>query len=176
MCVSTSTKAILIMAALVFATSASAQPRPGGPRPGPGPAGGQGGMIVEFRAEQIAQLFSEAGFPSKVAEDNQKVHFVLTQFWPDTVSGAQRAYCSQKDPNICHAFKLFALLKDTGVDQTWVNAWNSKYYFVRASLSSDGFLWFDWDVLLRPGVTPEYVKMSATVFKSLVDASSDFKP
>jgi hypothetical protein len=173
-------KATLAVAAVVFAATAHAQPRPGGGGGGHPPSGGGGGapagMIVKLKAEQIAQLFNDAGFQSKVV-DNDGTHMVVTSFWSDQVfSGAIPQSC-EKDGSGCHAFKLFANLgADTGVSQAWVDAWNNNWLFVRAYKLENGSLIFAWDVALLTGVTPDYVKTTAKLFKTIVDESSDFKP
>ncbi len=177
------TKAILVMASLVIAVAAGAQPRPGGGKPpGGGPPGGGGGggaptgTIIKIQADQIAQLFNDAGFRSKVI-DNNNTHMVQTEFWSDQVfSGAIPQAC-EKDGSGCHGYKLFANLgTDSGVDQAWVDAWNSSWLYVRAVKLKNGALIFYWDVALLTGITPDYVKGSAVLFKAIVDASSDFKP
>jgi hypothetical protein len=174
--------ALLMVATLVFSGVAVAQPRPGGgPKPpggGSGPSGGgaPAGLIVKLQAEQIAQLFSEAGFQSKII-DNNNTHMIQTLFWTDQVfSGAIPEAC-EKDGSGCHAFKVFANLgPDTGVSQAWIDAWNNNWLYVRASKTQDGSLIFTWDVALLTGVTADYVRVSAKLFKTIVDSSSDFKP
>jgi hypothetical protein len=177
------TRAVLMVAALAFAAAATAQPRPGGgpgPKPpaggGPNPGSAPGGLIVKLQAEQIAQLFNESGFQSKVV-DNNNIHMVQTLFWTDQVfSGAIPQACD-KDGSGCHAFKIFANLgPETGVSQAWIDAWNNDWLYVRVYKAKDGSLIFSWDVALLTGVTPDYVRTSAKLFKSIVDDSSDFKP
>ena len=56
-----------------------------------------------------------------------------------------------------------------------MNAWNNKYYFVRAYVTSDGNLIFDWDMLLV-SASPDEIVLMAKLFKQIVDQSSDFKP
>jgi hypothetical protein len=172
-------KTILVVAAVVYAATAHAQPKPGGGGGHPPSGGGGGapaGMIVKLKAEQIAQLFNDAGFQSKVV-DNDGTHMVVTGFWSDQVfSGAIPQSC-EKDGSGCHAFKLFANLgSDTGVSQAWIDAWNNNWLFVRAYKLENGSLIFAWDVALLTGVTPDYVKTTAKLFKTIVDESSDFKP
>ena len=177
-------KAILVAASVVLAAAASAQPRPGG-RPGGGGGGGgggppgggaPGGMIAKIQAEQIAQLFTAAGFRSKVI-DNNNTRMVQSEFWgADVFAGAIPEACA-KDGSGCGAFKIFANLgTDSGVDDAWVAAWNNTWLYVRAIKLDNGALVFAWDVALLTGVTPDYIKASAQLFKAIVDASSDFKP
>jgi hypothetical protein len=177
------TKAILVVASLVLAATASAQPRPGGGAPkapgggAPAPGGGApGGLIVKIQAEQIAQLFNEAGFRSKVI-DNNKIHMVQTEFWSDQVfSGAIPGGC-EKDGSGCHWMQLFANLgTDSGVDQAWMDAWNGRWYGVRVHKLDNGAVVFYFDVPMLSGVTPDYIKAAGAVFKAIVDASTDFKP
>lgn len=176
------TRAILMAAALIFAIAANAQPRPGG---GPAPKGGGGGapaggsvpagMIIKIQAEQIAKIFGDAGFQSKVI-DNNKIHMVQTVFWTsDIFSGAIPNAC-EDDGSGCHAFQIFANLgKDSPVNQAWMDAWNSKTLYVHASMAN-GELIFSWDVGLLTGITSDYIKTSAQLFKYIVDQSTDFKP
>ena len=180
------TRAMVLMVALIFAGAAAAQPRPGG---GGGGGGGgpaapsaPGGLIHQFNAEQIAQIFNAAGFPSQVADDkiNDKktIRIVVTHFWgnDNTFGGAFPEACSQDNPNVCQAMQIFVNLGKTGVDSKWVNAYNATYLYVRAYQYDDGSLVFVFDFPLVPGVTPDFIKTAVTVFKAAVDASADFKP
>jgi hypothetical protein len=177
------TRAILIVAVVAFATAASAQgPRPGGsPRPGGGGGGGggnaPGATVNGFNPDQIAQLFNAAGFKSQVVENN-KSKMVQTLFWPDAndiFSGAFGIYCNDKGQQ-CGGMTTFANLgKVDAADAAWLNAWNSRYYFVRAYVTKDGNLIFDWDTLLA-NVSPDDIVLTAKLFKQIVDQSSDFKP
>jgi hypothetical protein len=89
-----------IVAVLIFSAVAGLQPRPrSGPKPGGGGgaagSGGPSALIVKTQAEQIAQLFSEAGFQSKAIE-NDKIHMVQTKFWNDQIfSGVIPIGCEQ---------------------------------------------------------------------------------
>jgi Putative bacterial sensory transduction regulator len=173
------TRAILIVAAVTLAAAASAQgPRPGGgPKPGGGGGGGTpGGTITGFNPDQIAQLFNSAGFKSQVVENN-KAKMVQTLFWSDAndiFSGAFGIYCNDKGQ--CGGMTTFANLgKVEAADAAWLNAWNSRYYFVRAYVTKEGNLIFDWDTLLV-NVSPDDIVLTAKLFKQIVDQSSDFKP
>jgi hypothetical protein len=174
------TRAILIVAAVTLAAAASAQgPRPGGgPKPGGGGGGGgaPSGTITGFNPDQIAQLFNSAGFKSQVGENN-KAKMVQTLFWPDAndiFSGAFGIYCNDKGQ--CGGMTTFANLgKVEAADAAWLNAWNSRYYFVRAYVTKEGNLIFDWDTLLV-NVSPDDIVLTAKLFKQIVDQSSDFKP
>jgi Putative bacterial sensory transduction regulator len=173
------TRVILIVAAVTLAAAASAQgPRPGGgPKPGGGGGGGTpGGTITGFNPDQIAQLFNSAGFKSQVVENN-KAKMVQTLFWPDAndiFSGAFGIYCNDKGQ--CGGMTTFANLgKVEAADAAWLNAWNSRYYFVRAYVTKEGNLIFDWDTLLV-NVSPDDIVLTAKLFKQIVDQSSDFKP
>jgi hypothetical protein len=84
------TRTVLALLVFIVAVAADAQPRPGGGR---GPSGGggggggtSGGLIVKIQAEQLAQLMKDAGFPSKVIDNNGKI--VQTVFWNDQTSAA----------------------------------------------------------------------------------------
>ncbi len=173
------TKAITIIAALVFAGTDNSTPRQGGGGGGGGGGGSPGGgapagLITEFNPEQIAQAITAAGFPSKVITNNKSV-VVLTAFWGDDVfSGTYGIFCNDKGH--CGGAKMFANTGKSSVDAAWVNAWNNKYFFVRATQSEKGDLIFYWDLLLAGGVAPENVAVAATVFKNIVDSSTDFKP
>jgi hypothetical protein len=177
---------MVLMVALIFASAAGAQPRPGGgttPAGGPAAPTAAGGAIVQFNAEQIAQIFTAAGFSSQVIDnkidDKTTVHMVQTRFWPnDTTSfgGAAPIWCAQDKPNICNGINIFVNLGKSTVDTNWINAWNNRIYFVRAYTLSDGSLVFGFDLLLQPGVTAEYLKTAVVAFKSGVDVSTDFKP
>jgi hypothetical protein len=172
--------AILIVAAIAFAAAASAEgPRPGG-GPKPGGGGGTGGAtgatVTGFNPDQIAQLFNTAGFKSQVV-DNNKTKMVQASFWDanDIFSGAFGIYCNDKGQQ-CGGMTTFANLGKVGsADAAWVNAWNNKYYFVRAYITSDGNLIFDWDTLLV-NASPDEIVLMAKLFKQIVDQSSDFKP
>jgi len=168
--------ATLFLCAALFTATASAQPRPGGGTPANTPATpADNGLITQFNADQLSQLFTAAGFTSKVVvtKDNQRI--VQTQFWPNTASGAEAAYC-KKDGSTCSAFKLIAIISnETNINDAWTSAWNSRYFFVRAYKDGTDLV-FTWDVLLYPGVSAEYVKATASIFKSIVDDSTDFKP
>jgi hypothetical protein len=174
--------ALLLTFAFALATAVGAQPRPGGggggPRPGPGGGGGgpPGGLIVQYDPDQIAKLLSDAGFPSQVIEMKDKSRQVQTQFWPDVFSGAIPIYCQNKNPGICNGVAIFANLGKSSVDSNWLNAWNASFFFVRAYTLESGELIFKYDVLLAPGVTPDYIKLTAAIFKNAVDQSTDFKP
>ena len=182
------TRAIVLIATLLFCGAAMAQPRPGGGgtpgggAPGPGPSGG-GGLIVQFNAQQIAQLFSAAGFASEAfdnkVDEKTVTHMVRTQFWPNdnsTFGGALPIWCKNDNPSICNGIAIFVNLGKAGVDQKWINAWNNEIYFVRAYTLDDGSLIFKFDVMLQPGVTPDYIKFAVAAFKAAVDMSTDFKP
>lgn len=170
------TKAILTVVALVFALSANAQPRPGGggSAPSGGPSGAPSGLITKITLEQLAKLFSAAGFQSKVVDNGGKM--VQTVFWsPDIYGGALGESC-EKDGSGCHAFKIFVNFGKSTVDQKWVDAWNNSWLYVHASVANNGSLIFDWDVGLLTGVTPEYIETAVKLFKQIVDQSTDFKP
>ena len=175
------TRAILVVAAVILATAAGAQaPRPGGgPRTGGGNEGGggggaPGGLIAQFDPDQIAQAITAAGFPSKVVLNN-KVRMVQTGFWGDEIfSGAYGVYCNDK--GACGGLKMFANTGKSSVGADWINAWNNRYFFVRTYQTDKGDLVFFWDVLLVGGVSPNNIAATATVFKSIVDQSTDFKP
>jgi hypothetical protein len=62
------------------------------------------------------------------------------------------------------------------VSQAWIDGWNNSWLYVRASKAQDGSLIFSWDVALLTGVTADYIKTSAQLFKTIVDGSTDFKP
>lgn len=174
------TRTVLALLLLAVAVAADAQPRPGGGR---GPSGGgggggggtSGGLIVKIQAEQLAQLMKDAGFPSKVIDNNGKI--VQSVFWNDQIFSGIIPQGCEKDGSGCHSLKLFANLgKDTGTDQAWLDAWNSSYFYVRAYKLKDGQLIFEWNIALLNGVTPDYIKLAATFFKSTVDEFTDFKP
>src|ERR1700730_7654047 len=173
------TGAILMVAAIAFAAAASAQgPRPGGgPKPGGGGGTATGATVAGFNPDQVAPLFNAAGFKSQVVENN-KTKMVQTLFWPDAkdiFSGAFGIYCNDKGQQ-CGGMTTFANLgKVDAADAAWVNAWNNKYYFVRAYITSDGNLIFDWDTLLV-NASPDEIVLMAKLFKQIVDQSSDFKP
>jgi hypothetical protein len=171
--------ASLVLVALVLTVSAHADPKPGGPRPGgggPSPGGGNApsGLVVNVQPEQMAQILTQAGFQSK-AVDNGGTHMVRSLFWSEDIfSGLIPEVCDKDGP--CHAYKLFANLgKDSGVNQAWIDAWNSRWLYVHATLS-DGSLIFAWDVAVLTGVTPEYVASTAKLFVAIVNESTDFKP
>jgi hypothetical protein len=181
-----STKAILVVASLALAATASAQPRPGGggPKPpgGGGGGGGSGGggapagaLINSAENEQLAQLFNAANFKSAVVELKNGNHVVKIEFWPGVYSGAYPIFCTEgKD---CLGYQIFVNLGgDSGVDQAWLDAWNRSWPYVRAYKLQSGELIFQADVLVRGGVTPQYIQNTASVFKTIVDKSSDFKP
>ena len=102
---------------------------------------------------------------------------VQTLFWPDAndiFSGAFGIYCNDKGQ--CGGMTTFANLgKVEAADAAWLNAWNSRYYFVRAYVTKEGNLIFDWDTLLV-NVSPDDIVLTAKLFKQIVDQSSDFKP
>ncbi len=133
-------------------------------------------MIVKVLPAQIAQLFNDAGFKSKVIKNDQ-TEMVQTIFWSEDVfSGAIPQAC-EKDGSGCHAIEIFANLgSDSGVDDAWINAWNAQKLYVRAFKSDKGDLIFELDVGLFSGASAEYIKNCAQVFKRVVDTSSDFKP
>lgn len=181
-------RAMVLIVALIFAGAAAAQPRPGGggtpgaPAPGPAPAG-PGGSIVQFNAEQIAQLFTAAGFNSEVYDnktgDKTTIRMVRIQFWPNdssTFAGALPIWCKTDNPSICNGMSIFANLGKSSVDANWVSSWNNRIYFVRAYLLDNGALIFSFDLLLQPGVSPDYIKTAVAAFKAAVDLSTDFKP
>lgn len=184
------TRVMALIVALMFAGAAAAQPRPGGGgTPGGGGAGGApshsgaGGLIVQYNAEQIAQLLTAAGFNSEVYEnkinDKETLHMVRTQFWPNdtsTFGGALPIWCKQDNPKICNGVSIFVNLGKSTVDSKWLNAWNGRIFFVHAYTLDDGTLIFSYEFMLQPGVTPEYLKDAAAAFKTAVDMSTDFKP
>jgi hypothetical protein len=169
--------ATLFLSVSLLAAAASAQPRPGGSgtaKPAPATTA-DNALIAQYDADQLAKLFTAAGFSSKVVttKDNQRI--VQAQFWPNTPSGAEPAYC-KNDGSTCNAYKLVAIINnETSIGDAWTDAWNAKYYFVRAYKDGNDLV-FTWDVLLYPGVSADYIKTTATVFKSIVDDSTDFKP
>ncbi len=182
-------RAALLIVALMFASAAAAQPRPGGGGApagggsGGAPAQGAGGLIVQFNAEQIAELFTAVGFNSQAIDnkvgDNQSIHMVRTQFWPNdnsTFAGVLPIWCKKDNPKICNAIDIFANLGKSSVDQKWINAWNNQIYFAHAYLLDNGSLVFSFHVLLQPGVTADYIKTAAVAFKTAVDLSTDFRP
>ncbi len=121
----------------------------------------------------MAQIFSAAGFQSKVINNN-KLTMVQAVFWtPDIFGGAIPQSC-EKDGG-CRAFKIFANLGKSSVGQAWVDAWNSSWLYVRAYFSN-GELIFSWDVGMFSGVTQEYLVTEIKTFKGIVDQSTDFKP
>jgi hypothetical protein len=181
-------RVLVFMVAILFAGAAAAQPRPGGGgapgngAPGPAPSA-PSGLIVQFNAQQIAQLFSAAGFASEVydnkVDDKTVTRMVRTQFWPNdtaTFGGALPIWCKTADVSICNGASIFVNLGKSTVDARWINAWNNQIYFVRAYTLDDGSLIFKYDLMLQPGVTPDYLKTAIAAFKAAVDMSTDFKP
>ncbi len=184
--------------ALVFALAggaAMAQPRPGGGNVSGGVSGGGGGkpgggggaapqgLIQQFNAEQLAQLFTAAGFASEVYEnkidDKTTVRMVRTQFWPNdtsTFGGAYGVSCLTDHPDNCQGAAVFVNLGKANVDAAWLNAWNSRIYYVRASNNDDGSLIFTYYLMFAPGVSADWVKVAVATFKGAVDLSTDFKP
>jgi hypothetical protein len=161
---------ILFGAALVSA--ASAQPSPGG---GPGASTAPSGLITQFNADQFAQILTAAGFSSKsgVASDN-KTPIVVAQFWPNTQSIIYGTYCDNN--GVCPAYQiLIGFQNQQSIGDPWTDAWNSKFGFVKA-LKSGTDLLLVMDVMLAPGVTPDYVAASGGVFKTIVGNVSTFKP
>jgi hypothetical protein len=179
---------------LVFALAggtAMAQPRPGGGNvsgngnnggPKPAPAAPQG-LLAQFDAQALAQLFTAAGFPSQVfdnkIDDKTTIHMVRTQFWPNdtnTFGGAYPISCQTDHPDVCQGALVFVNLGKASVDANWINAWNRSVYYVRASTNDDGSLIFSSHLMLSPGVTADWIKVSIATFKAGVDLSTDFKP
>jgi hypothetical protein len=175
---STLARVFMILAALAFSGVADAQPRPGGGPRGGGGGGGGGaapsGVLQTINAEQLAQIFGAAGFPSKVFVSNNH-QMVRTQFWPgDIYSGVSPEIC-EKDGN-CRGYRIFANLgADTGVGQEWLDAWNQGRLYVHAYKLQNGELVFYWDVALLSGLTPQAIAATAQIFKQFVDQSTDFK-
>jgi hypothetical protein len=168
------TRAVTFVAAFSFVVAASAQPRPG-QGSSPPPASAETGSIAKVEVDQFAQLFTDAGFKSKVIVLKNKSRIVQTEFWPGVYSGVIPQACNKEGE--CRAYQIFANLgKDnTGVTRKWIDAWNVQKLFVKAILSN-GALIFVWDIALLAPVSPDYIKQSAKVFKYLVDLSTDFKP
>jgi hypothetical protein len=175
-------RAALILSAVAFASAATAQPTPGGAAPSttpstttPSTAAPSGGLITQFNADQVAQLFTAAGFASKsgVEQDN-KTPMVSTQFWPNITSGVIGNACDSN--NACPAYTILAIFpNEQAINDTWTDGWNSKFLFIKAYKDGDNLI-FEWDVMLAPGVTPDYVEATAQVFKAIVDQSTNFKP
>jgi hypothetical protein len=167
-------RAALIVSAVALASAADAQLMPGGGGGGPAPGSASSDMITQFNADQFAQLVTAAGFASKsaVSQDN-KTHFVLTQFWPNTGSGLF-GLCNTT--GACPAYAIITeLVNQQGIGDPWTDAWNSKFAFVKAVKNGTSLI-FEMDVILGPGVTAAYVESTAKVYKSVVDQSTNFNP
>jgi hypothetical protein len=170
---------VLIMAAFIFSNTAIAQPvfpPAGKPEGSAAPAPAAGAQITALTAAQVAQLLNEAGFPSKVVENAQHEHWVVTEFWgKDLYAGV--TFAGKCENDACNVLEIFGNFgKPANVDQAWVNAWNRSKLFAKAVFFPDGTLIFRYDLALFPSVTPDYVKTSAAVFKVVVSSAADFKP
>lgn len=170
------TRAALILSTVVLAFPAAAQLVPGGGTP---PAASspsqQNGLITQFNAAQFAQLFTAAGFTSKVATlSDNKTQVVNTQFWPNTTSGVVGTLC--EDNGSCPAYQIVTILPNqTGIGDPWTDAWNNKFGFVKAFKSGNDLI-FVMDVILGPGVSAAYVQTTATVYKAIADQAQNFNP
>ena len=170
-------KIMIIFTALLLAAPADAQPRPGGGTKKPGGEGGsaQGGLITFVQLEQLARIFSAAGIKSSVEKLQNGVQIVKMEIWPDTYSAALPSNCKD-DGTQCGGYQIFVNLGDTGVNDAWLQAWNSRYLFVRTYKLDNGAQIFRWDGLTRGGVTPDNIALSAVIFKNIVEQATDFKP
>ncbi len=171
------TRAALILSAVALAFPAAAQLVPGGanPAPAPAPSSPPSGLITNFNAAQFAQLFTAAGFTSKAGTmPDNKTPMVATQFWPNTASGVIGIICN--DSGACPAYEIFTVLPNQkGIGDPWTDAWNNKYWFVKALKSGDDLL-FLMDVILGPGVSSDYIETSAGAYKTIVDQAQTFNP
>src|SRR5262249_2050758 len=109
---------LLTAVALAFSTTANAQPRPGGGGPKGGPTtprgGTPGGLLQKLTLDQMAQLFTAAGFKAQ-AIDNNGTKMVQAILWTqDIFAGAFPEAC-EKDNSGCRAMKIFANLGKASV-------------------------------------------------------------
>jgi Putative bacterial sensory transduction regulator len=171
---------LLVAVACAFACPAAAQPvfpqQSGAPTPAP--ATQPGALITALTPGQVVDLFNAASFPSKVTQDDKQNKWVVTNFWGDNLySGVSfSGTCNNGACNILNIFANFG--KSPNVNQAWINAWNQAKCCVRAYFLSDQdqSLIFVYDVPLLTGVSPDYVKTAAQLFKAIVDTSANFKP
>jgi hypothetical protein len=175
-------RAALILSAVAFASAAAAQPTPGGAAPSTAPttapttsAPAANGLVSQFNAPQIAQLFTAGGFTSTAGvEQDNKTPMVSVQFWPNITSGVIGNACDNNGS--CPAYTILAIFpNEQAINDTWTDGWNSKFLFIKAYKDGDNLI-FEWDVMLAPGVTTDYIEATSQVFKAIVDQSTNFKP
>jgi hypothetical protein len=170
-------RAALILSAVAFASAAVAQPTPGGTAPSAPPttSAPSGSLVSQFSAAQIAQLFTTAGFASTAGvEQDNKTPIVSVQFWPNITSAVVGNACDNN--GACPAYTIIALFpNEKAINDAWTDSWNSKTLFIKAYKDGDTLI-FEWDVMLAPGVSTDYVEATAQVFKAIVDQSTNFKP
>lgn len=176
------TKTALIMAAaLVLAPAAGFALGPGTGGSGGGGSNGGGstapsGAVAGYSAQEISQLFTDAGFQSEVQKDKDNTQFVVGNFWGGSPYAIAYPYSCNADGSGCKVLQIFVNIgKNDQITQAWMDAWNTRQLFVKVVKMSDGSAVFDWDVIIT-GVTPDYVKLVAALFKQQLDASSSFKP
>jgi len=171
------TRAALILTAVALASPAAAQlvPGGGGTPPAPTTPGPTSGLITQFNATQIAQLFTAAGFTSTAGTlSDNKTPVVNVQFWPNTTSGVLGTLCENN--GACPAYSIVTILPNqTGIGDPWTDAWNNKFGFVKAVKNGNDLI-FVMDVILGPGITADYVKTTATLYKAIVDQAQNFNP
>ncbi len=171
-------RAVLILSAVALAFPAAAQLVPGGggtPPAAPSTPSPTSGLITQFNAAQIAQLFTAAGFTSTAGTlSDNKTPVVNVQFWPNTISGVLGTLCENN--GTCPAYQILTLLPNqTGIGDPWTDGWNDKFGFVKAVKNGSDLI-FIMDVVLGPGVSGDYVKTTASLYKAIVDQAQNFNP
>jgi hypothetical protein len=140
-----------------------------GPKGSPAPAGG---VISRITHEQLAGALSQAGYPSKVATQNNNKYVVSQMLGGINVISFMYGCTNQG----CTSFDLTVFGSDQ-VNADFVNAWNNKKRFLRAIMDpSDGTLTLDAPIILSGGVTVENVKEHAKMFEAMLKEFANFQP
>jgi hypothetical protein len=169
---SSAVKVSLILAFLIIAASSNAQPKLGdGAKPESPPQ--TTGLITKIQPEQLKELFTAAGFESEVQKQDDGTVMVLTELAPGHVAIVSPISCTQNKD--CGGY-VFLLVLSKSERKAWIDAWNDENQFQPAALLVDGKLAFIMAVRVLSGVTPDYVKQSATWFRDVVNDSAFFKP
>jgi hypothetical protein len=78
---------------------------------------------------------------------------------------------------VCQILSFVAPLgKQQAVDLSWVNSWNLDKMLARLALDDQGNTYFQMDIHLFGGVSPNYVATSGAIFGELIKALYQYQP
>lgn len=176
-CLRLSSYGLALVFSMMVAGLAQSQPQIGPPAaPAPQPAAPQtgGGMLIRIGPEVTAKAMQDAGYAQ-----------TETGKWSNGVAYARgvlndiRVAANHEECNEAGC-RLVVFWVDFGVQSTidleYMNAWNRAFRFARLYRDDRNHVVFIWHVPLYTGVAPDYLRVAASQYGSLLKDLMQYTP